>query len=487
MPSYPLWNTPEDRAGCGLPPLAVTGRMSLSLGSLESADHRETERNVSPQVPVRSLHSSKNGRVLEDEEKERTIKFQHLKEREAESVSTSPSFAASDSSRLVMTTTEVIDLNTPVHDRLTTTTTVFETGQTDDPPEEEPPVLQSSSGVIDLHLEVEETVPSTPLVEEMVITAAPVKRVRRTIPVKPSTKKTQARTLNGSVQRSRPGAKQSYSNTGCLFPDTLQPVEKPRDALQQCFHKLDSPEWEVVMQGLNTMVRLSRHHPDFLQDQLHRVLVALGKQVRNLRSQVSRAACQVAGELFGSLKRALETVSVDLQDLDELVTPLFHRSADTNKFLRADSNAALDKMLEVISTPRAIAAIVAKGVNHQHAIVRTAAARLLVSLVSKLGTEKIMTLPRESRDKILVSGANLLMEGSLDTRKNLEVPEIEPGTSGSVARNSDHQITEVVVLTCYAKQLFRQLSSYPNFTRIITEVVPAPVLRNISKTLQNLK
>ncbi|CAG2064526.1 unnamed protein product, partial [Timema podura] len=77
-------------------------------------------------------------------------------------------------------------------------------------------------------------------------------------------------------------------------------------------------------------------------------------------------------------------------------------------------------------------------------------------MVSKLGTEKTMTLPRESRDKILVSGANLLMEGSLDTR-------------------------------CYAKQLFRQLSSYPNFSRIITEVVPAPVLRNISKTLQNLK
>nr|CAD7423515.1 unnamed protein product [Timema monikensis] len=352
----------------------------------------------------------------------------------------------------------------------------------------------------------------------MVITAAPVKRVRRTVPVKPPTNKTQARTLNGSFPRSRPGAKQSYNNTGCLFPDTLQPVEKPRDALQQCFHKLDSPEWEVVMQGLNTMVRLSRHHPDTLQDQLHRVLVALGKQVRNLRSQVSRAACQVAGELFGSLKRALET------DLDELVTPLFHRSADTNKFLRADSNAALDKMLEVISIPRAIGAIVAKGVNHQHAVVRTAAARLLVSLVSKLGTEKTMTLPRESRDKILVSGANLLMEGSLDTSAMLvcyvdtivcseEInhplwPMSSQITSSAPAHNADRYKTKMggghtlhyssnnlhkaalahqPLHRCYAKQLFRQLSSYPNFSRTITEVVPAPVLRNISKTLQNLK
>nr|CAD7423516.1 unnamed protein product [Timema monikensis] len=98
------------------------GEDELEFRSLESADHRETEINApSPQIPVRSIHSSKNGRVLEDEEKERTIKFQHLKEREAESVSTSPILAASDSSRVVMTTTEVIDLNTPVHDRVTTT------------------------------------------------------------------------------------------------------------------------------------------------------------------------------------------------------------------------------------------------------------------------------------------------------------------------------------------------------------------------------
>jgi hypothetical protein len=51
------------------------------------------------------------------------------------------------------------------------------------------------------------------------------------------------------------------------------------------------------------------------------------------------------------------------QDLDELASPLLHRTADTNRFLRADSNAALDKMIEVVSPSRAVAVIVGKGIR----------------------------------------------------------------------------------------------------------------------------
>jgi hypothetical protein len=67
------------------------------------------------------------------------------------------------------------------------------------------------------------------------------------------------------------------------------------------------------MQGLQLLVRLMRHNPETIHTQLHSVTVAVGKQVRNLRSQVARAACQASGELFLSQKRALETVSLSWQ------------------------------------------------------------------------------------------------------------------------------------------------------------------------------
>jgi len=63
------------------------------------------------------------------------------------------------------------------------------------------------------------------------------------------------------------------------------------------------------MQGLQLLVRLMRHHPETVHTQLHSVIVAVAKQVRNLRSQVARAACQASGELFMSQKKAVETVS----------------------------------------------------------------------------------------------------------------------------------------------------------------------------------
>ena len=50
------------------------------------------------------------------------------------------------------------------------------------------------------------------------------------------------------------------------------------------------------MQGLQLLVRLMRHHPETVHTQLHSVIVAVAKQVRNLRSQVARAACQASGE-----------------------------------------------------------------------------------------------------------------------------------------------------------------------------------------------
>ena len=62
------------------------------------------------------------------------------------------------------------------------------------------------------------------------------------------------------------------------------------------------------MQGLQGVVRLARHHAGTLLTSVHPVCVAVTKHIRSLRSQVSRAACQAAAELFASLGRAMEPV-----------------------------------------------------------------------------------------------------------------------------------------------------------------------------------
>lgn len=107
-----------------------------------------------------------------------------------------------------------------------------------------------------------------------------------------------------------------------------------------------------------------------------------------------------------------------MQELEELALPLLHRTADTNRFLRGDANAALDDMVACnqLPPPKVVHVLTAKGGAHQNGVVRCTAARLLCSLCQRLGSGRVFQLPRDTRDRILLYGANMLTEGSLETR-----------------------------------------------------------------------
>ncbi|XP_024081376.1 TOG array regulator of axonemal microtubules protein 1-like isoform X2 [Cimex lectularius] len=231
-----------------------------------------------------------------------------------------------------------------------------------------------------------------------------------------------------------------------LYPPSLPPFENPKDALNKAFLQIENPEWEVVMQGLQAIVRLARHHGKVLQNSTHAIVAPLTKQIKNLRSQVSRGACQCAGELFTTLGRNLDP------DAEDITGALLSRMADTNKFLRADSSTALDAMVDNITPYKSVSALVSKGAKHQNAIIRGATCRLLLRLCTRLGPERTMNLQKETRDAILSTGAKFLTEGSLETRK-------------------------------YAKEMFTMLSSDPKLLTILTDIVPSNVMRSIQKVL----
>lgn len=235
-----------------------------------------------------------------------------------------------------------------------------------------------------------------------------------------------------------------------MFPKTLHHFEKAREASNTCLAQLDSPNWESVINGLQSFVRLIRHHPEIVEANIHAYCIALSKQVKNLRSQVSRSACQASAEFFESHAKHLE------QESDDLATQLFNRTADTNKFLRADAINALNSMCDNLSVPKVIQTIILRGATHQNAIVRAAAAALCSRIVLRLGCDRVFAMNREYRDKLILAGANLLMEGSLETRNN-------------------------------AKTMFKQLSIHPSYNRVLLDVIPQRIYRNIEKSLKSIK
>lgn len=234
-----------------------------------------------------------------------------------------------------------------------------------------------------------------------------------------------------------------------LFPQNMARFDKPRDALLKTFDQLDSSNWEMNVTGLKSMVRLIRYHGDTLDNQMHMTCIQLTRSVRNLRSQVARASCQAAAELF-----ALKSSSLQ-QECDDLVCALLHRTADTNRFLRADATRALESMVDHAQPAKILNILASKGAQHQHALVRTTTAKLLFRLVERLGSDRIYAMGRENRDKFFVVGANLLLEGSLETRS-------------------------------YAKSLFRALSEHHTYQRLLLEVIPPRTYRNVEKTLRGI-
>lgn len=94
------------------------------------------------------------------------------------------------------------------------------------------------------------------------------------------------------------------------FPASARQLERPRDVSTNCLNQLDtSNDWTTVMSGLQSFIQLIRKHPDVVEANIHAYCVALSKQVKNLRSQVSRLACQAAAEFFQTHAKHLELES----------------------------------------------------------------------------------------------------------------------------------------------------------------------------------
>ena len=271
----------------------------------------------------------------------------------------------------------------------------------------------------------------------------PLKRNHKVTPVKNSMPNIQQPAIVSAVVK-------THKVTNSLFPPTLRRFERPKDAIQTCLSQLESTSWEHVVDGLVIFVRLIRHHPQYVDAQIHLMTLAIAKHVKNLRSQVSRAACSASSEFFMTNAKSLDA------DAEELAAALLNRTADTNKFLRADALKALESMCDALHPSKVILILTFRGAAHQNAAVRCTTARLLNQLVFRNGCDKVLNLHKDIRDRLILTAANLLMEGSLETRS-------------------------------HTKEIFKQLSIHSHYQKMLLDVIPANVYRNIEKSLKSIR
>ena len=227
--------------------------------------------------------------------------------------------------------------------------------------------------------------------------------------------------------------------------------EKPEEALEKMLVNLENHEdWEKNMKGLSGVLRLVHHHPETVLVEYKQLTQLVLKQVKNLRSQVARAAVHLVGDMFDILKRSMES------DLEKIALPLIMKTGETNRFLREDCNQALDKMVDNVSPSKSILVITAEPLNSKNAVIRTTVSRLLACITEKIGPSKALTGSRDITERLLPAVAKLAQDGSLEAR-------------------------------IYAKMTLKTLMDHEDFERILKKNLTANTLRNLEKGLDSVR
>ena len=72
--------------------------------------------------------------------------------------------------------------------------------------------------------------------------------------------------------------------------------------------------------------------------------------------------------------------------------------ADTNRFIRADSTAALESMTENLTIHKAVSLLHYYGARHKNIPAKTFTARVLGNIVKSISGDKFIEMAIESRD-----------------------------------------------------------------------------------------
>ena len=87
-----------------------------------------------------------------------------------------------------------------------------------------------------------------------------------------------------------------------------------------------------------------------------------------------------------------------IKSIDSVITILLVKIADTNRFIRADSSAALESMTENLTIHKAVTLLHNNGTRHKNIPAKTTTASILGNIVKSIGEDKFVLMAMESMD-----------------------------------------------------------------------------------------
>ncbi|XP_062429530.1 TOG array regulator of axonemal microtubules protein 2 [Rhea pennata] len=229
--------------------------------------------------------------------------------------------------------------------------------------------------------------------------------------------------------------------------DAARPFLEPEQGLGDALAWLGSSDWQLKGKGLFSIRRLAICHSEILLCRLHDVSLAVTKEVNNLRSKVSRFAIGTLGELFRTMKKHMD------QEVEETARALLQKAGDSSEFIQKAADRSLGIMVGSVTPTRAMAALMAGGVNHRNALVRRCAAEHLLTVTEQIGADRLLSGSRESTELLVQALVKLAQDCNQDTR-------------------------------FYGRKMLNILMNHPKFDVYLKQSLPSHDLRDIMATIK---
>uniref|UniRef100_A0A8B9PTU1 TOG domain-containing protein n=1 Tax=Apteryx owenii TaxID=8824 RepID=A0A8B9PTU1_APTOW len=104
------------------------------------------------------------------------------------------------------------------------------------------------------------------------------------------------------------------------------------------------------------------------------------------------------------------------QEVEEIARALLQKAGDSSEFIQKAADRSLGIMVGSVTPARAMAALMAGGVNHRNTLVRKCAAEHLLTVTEQIGAEKLLSGSRESTELLVQALVKLAQDCNQDTR-----------------------------------------------------------------------
>ncbi|XP_076311617.1 TOG array regulator of axonemal microtubules protein 1-like [Tachypleus tridentatus] len=226
--------------------------------------------------------------------------------------------------------------------------------------------------------------------------------------------------------------------------------KNPEKALREILISISDENWTKEVEAMKNLDYLASFHSSMVHCHLHSVVLAVIREIQNLRTSVARVAIATLANLFVHLKRQMET------DLNLIIKSLLHKYGENVGFIREDIEKALDSIMENVSQQKVALAVIGVGSNHRNAAIRKLAAEVLSKAVDEIGPGRLISYHKDVAEQICFAAAEFLVDAT------------------PLARY-------------FGRKIYESLMSQPQFYKMLQKCLPFSTLKNIESILDTIK